>query len=142
MQAAIATSTKRSPISGVSKGQVRTGPVVSGLTAAFLVFDVAGKFAKPAAVVEAFARTGWPVELASTVGAILLICTALYVIPRTSVLGALLLTGYLGGAVATNLRLENPLFSHTLFPVYFGILIWAGLWLREPRLRSALAILL
>ena len=71
----------------------------------------------------------------NTLGAILLISTLLYLVPKTSMLGAILLTGYLGGAVATNLRLHNPLFSHTLFPVYFGVLLWIGLWLREPRMR-------
>lgn len=122
-------------------GRVRTGWVISGLITAFMLFDVLGKFAKPKRVIEAFARTGWPVELSVPLGAILLTCTVLYVIPRTSVLGATLLTAYLGGAVATNLRLENPLFSNTLFPVYFGILIWVGLWLREPRLGSVFPLL-
>lgn len=115
-------------------GRIRVGWVISGLVTAFMLFDAVGKFVKPAAVVEAFARTGWPIELSATIGAILLFCTILYVVPQTSVLGAILLTGYLGGAVATNLRLENPLFSHTLFPVYFGVLVWVGLWLREPAL--------
>jgi hypothetical protein len=114
--------------------RTKFGWIISGLVTAFMLFDAIGKFVKPAAVVEAFARTGWPIELAATVGTILLFCTVLYVIPQTSVLGAILLTGYLGGAVATNLRLENPLFSHTLFPVYFGVLVWIGLWLREPEL--------
>lgn len=108
---------------------------ISGLMVAFNLFDVFGKLARPPQVVEAFARTGWPVELSSTLGIILLLCTVLYVIPRTSLLGAVFLTGYLGGAVATNLRLHNPLFSNTLFPVYFGVLVWIGLWLREPKLR-------
>ncbi len=125
----------------ISVGRVRTGWAVSGLLSAFMLFDVAGKFAKPAQVVEAFARTGWPIELSAPVGAILLVCTVLYLIPRTAALGAILLTGYLGGAVATNLRLENPLFSHTLFPVYFGLLAWAGLWLREPRLKTVIHLL-
>jgi hypothetical protein len=110
------------------------GWVLSGLTAAFMLFDVVGKFAKPVQVVDAFARTGWPIELSSTLGAILLVCTALYLVPQTSVLGAILLTGYLGGALATNLRLQNPLLTNTLFPVYFGVLSWVGLWLREPKL--------
>jgi hypothetical protein len=92
------------------------------------------KFAKPAPVADAFVRTGWPLELSVVLGVILLASTVLYLIPRTAVLGAILLTGYLGGAVATNLRLENPLFSHTLFPVYFGILTWGAIWLREGRL--------
>jgi hypothetical protein len=106
-----------------------------------MLFDAVGKFAKPAQVVEAFARTGWPLELSAPIGAILLTCTVLYLIPRTSVLGAMLLTGYLGGAVATNLRLQNPLFTHTLFPVYFGVLIWVGLRLREPKLASVFPLL-
>lgn len=118
-----------------------TGWIISALMAAFMVFDAVGKFAKPQQVVDAFARTGWPMDLSVTLGAILLICTVLYLIQKTSVLGAILLTGYLGGAVATNLRLHNPMFSNTLFPVYFGVLIWIGLWLREPRLRSMFPLL-
>jgi hypothetical protein len=118
------------------KGRVRAGWGVSAFLAAFMVVDAAAKFIKPAPVMEAFARSGWPVELASTVGAILLVCTLLYLMPRTAVVGAVLLTAYLGGAVATNLRLENPLFTHTLFPVYFGVLVWVGLWLRDGRVRA------
>ncbi len=118
------------------KSHRTAGWIVSGLVAAFMVFDAIGKLVKPAPVVEAFTRTGWPIELAASLGVILLICSILYVFPRTSVLGAILLTGYLGGAVATNLRLENPLFTNTLFPVYFGILVWVGLWLREQKVRS------
>jgi hypothetical protein len=131
---ATATFENVNEVAQVSKVRLRAGQTITGLTVAFLLFDAFGKFARPAAVVDAFARTGWPIELATTIGAILLVCTVLYVIPRTSVVGAILLTGYLGGAVATNLRLENPLFSNTLFPVYFGVLIWAGLCLREPGL--------
>lgn len=119
------------------RGRIMTGWIISGLVAAFTLFDAIMKFAKPKPVIDAFARTGWPVELSSTVGAILLVCTILYMIPKTSVLGAILLTGYLGGAVATNLRLQNPLFSYTLFPVYFGVMAWIGLWLRERKLGVA-----
>jgi hypothetical protein len=90
------------------------------------------KLAKPAPVVEAFARTGWPMDLSVTLGVILLGCTVLYLTPKTSVLGAILLTGYLGGAVATNLRLHNPAFN-TWFPVVFGVLAWIGVWLRERK---------
>ena len=117
---------------------VRTwaGWIISGLVAAFLFLDAAIKFIKPPQVVEAFVRSGWPIDLSVVVGAVLLICTVVYLIPKISVLGAVLLTGYLGGAVATNLRLHNPLFSYTLFPVYFGVLVWVGLWLREPQLRA------
>jgi hypothetical protein len=126
---------------GVSIGQRRTGWGISGLIGAFMLFDAFGKFARPKPVVETFAQTGWPIELSVTIGAVLLVCTVIYFIPRASVLGAILLTGYLGGAVATNLRLQSPLFSHTLFPVYFGVLIWIGLWLREPWLRSVFPVL-
>jgi hypothetical protein len=124
----------------VSVGRIRTGWGISGLMAAFMLLDALGKFAKAAQVVEAFARTGWPIELGAQLGTILLTCTVIYLIPQTSVLGAILLTGYLGGAVATNLRLGNPLFSHTLFPAYFGVLIWVGLWLREPRIGATFPI--
>jgi hypothetical protein len=106
-----------------------------------MLFDATGKFAKPKQVIDAFVRTGWPIDLATTVGIILLLCTVLYLVPKTAVLGAILLTGYLGGAVATNLRLHNPVFSHTLFPVYFGVLSWVGLWLREARLEPVFPVL-
>ena len=109
-----------------------TGWVVSGLVGAFMLLDGVMKLVKPAPVAEAFQRTGWPVDLSVTLGVILLCCTALYLIPKTAVLGAILLTGYLGGAVATNLRLHNPAFN-TWFPVVFGILAWVGLWLRERK---------
>ncbi|HWF46139.1 MAG TPA: DoxX family protein [Bryobacteraceae bacterium] len=141
MNANAVTSLTATKTSELSMGRVRTGWIITGLIAAFMLFDVVGKFAKPAAVIEAFARTGWPVELAALIGAILLTCTVLYVIPRSSSLGAVLLTGYLGGAVATNLRLENPLFTNTLFPVYFGILIWVALLLREPRIGKVFPLL-
>lgn len=118
----------------ISSGRVWTGRVISGLITAFMLLDAAMKFVKPPQVAAAFVRTGWPLELSVVLGAILLVSTVLYLIPRTAVLGAILLTGYFGGAVATNLRLENPLFSNTLFPVYFGLLTWFALWLREPRL--------
>ena len=121
--------------------QSTIGWSISGLMVAFNLFDAFGKLAKPAPVVAAFVRTGWPIEVSSTIGIILLGCTVLYVIPRASVLGAVFLTGYLGGAVATNLRLQNPLFSNTLFPVYFGVLVWIGLWLREPKLREVFPLL-
>ena len=117
-------------------GRILAGWIITGLIAAFMLFDAFAKFAKPQAVVDAFARTGWPVELSAPLGVILSLCTLLYLVPRTSLLGAVLLTGYLGGAVATNLRLQSPLFSNTLFPVYFGILVWVGLWLRESRLSA------
>lgn len=113
-------------------GRKIAGWVVSGLVGAFMLLDGVMKLVKPAPVVEAMQRTGWPMDLSVTLGVILLGCTVLYLIPKTAVLGAVLLTGYLGGAVATNVRLHNPAFN-TWFPVVFGILAWAGLWLRERK---------
>ncbi len=90
----------------------------------------------PAPVTQAFERLGYSTSLAAVIGILLLACTAVYAIPRTAVLGAILLTGYLGGAIASNLRIGEPLFSHVLFPVYVALLIWGGLYLREDRLRT------
>ncbi len=118
-----------------SKKSLWAGRILSGLVVLFLIPDGIFKFIKPAPVVEAFAHVGWPVSLANTLGILLLVCTALYVFPRTSILGAILLTGYLGGAVATHLRAGDPLFSHVLFPTYLGTLLWLGLYLRDDRLR-------
>jgi hypothetical protein len=126
---------------GKISGRIWIGWSVSALTAAFMLFDAAAKFAKPTQVIDAFARTGWPMRLSSTLGAILLTSTLLYLVPPTSLLGAILLTGYLGGAVATNLRIGNPLPTHTLFPVYFGVLVWIGLWVRDARLGSVFPLL-
>ena len=120
----------------VSRGRMWASWIITGVVTALLLLDVAVKFAQPAAVLAGFARSGWPIQLSSTLGVILLVCTVLWLIPRTAVLGAILLTGYLGGAVASNLRLESPLFSNTLFPVYFGVLIWGALWLRDARIRE------
>jgi DoxX-like family len=125
-----------------SKKSLWVGRTMSTLVILFLVFDVVLKFVKPAPppVVEAFAHLGWALSLAPVLGTILLVCTALYVIPNTSVLGAILLTGYLGGAVATHFRAGDPLFSHVLFPTYLGVLLWGGLYLREPRLRALIPL--
>lgn len=124
----------------VSSGRLWTGRVITGVIAAFLLMDVAMKFMKPPQVAAAFVRSGWPIDLSVPLGVILLISLAVYLIPRTSILGAILLTGYLGGAVASNLRLHEPLFSYTLFPVYFGVLTWLALWLRDPRLSEFLPL--
>jgi len=126
----------------VSKKGLLAGRIMSGLVIAFLTFDVVFKFVKPAPppVVETMAHLGWSLSLAPVLGIVLLICTALYVIPNTSVLGAILLTGYLGGAIATHLRIADPLFSHVLFPTYLGVLLWGGLYLREPRLRALIPL--
>ena len=114
------------------------GIIVSALPALFLLMDAAGKLAKPAMVIEGTLELGYRDNVIVPLGVLLLACTILYIIPKTSVLGAILLTGYLGGAVATHVRVGNPLFTHQLFPVYLGALIWLGLWLRDPRVRNLL----
>jgi hypothetical protein len=110
------------------------GRILSALSALFLLFDAAGHLIVPSAVVEAFNRLAYPLSLSRALGIIELVCLAVYVIPRTAILGAILLTGYLGGAVATHLRVHDPVFD-TIFPIIFGVLVWAGLYLRDPRLR-------
>ena len=124
----------------VSKKGLWTGRILSGLVVLFLIPDGIIKFIKPAPVVDAFAHLGLPLSISVTLGILALLSTVLYVIPRTSVLGAILLTGYLGGAVATHLRVGDPPFSHVLFPTYLGVLLWAGLYLREPRLRALIPL--
>jgi hypothetical protein len=112
---------------------------MSALVVLFLLMDAGMKLAAIQPVLEAGQQIGYPgVGMARTLGAVLLVCTLLYVYPRTSVLGAILVTAFLGGAVATHVRLGNPLFSHVLFGVYVGVLMWGGLVLREPRLRALL----
>ena len=95
---------------------------------------------KPAPVVEGTVQLGYPESVLLGLGIVLLTCTVLYMIPRTAILGAILLTGYLGGAIATHVRVGSPLFSHTLFPVYVALLIWGGLYLRDDRLRSLIPL--
>ena len=119
-----------------SKGKVWTGRIVSLLVVLFLLMDAVMKFVKPAPVVEACAKLSLPLELITPIGVVLLLCTVLYMFPRTAVLGAVLLTGYLGGAVSIHLRAGDPLWSHALFPVYVGVLGWLGLFLRDSRVRS------
>jgi len=116
-----------------------TGFVMSTLVVLFLFMDAGMKLAAVQPVLEAGQQIGFPgVAMARKLGVILLLCTLLYVWPRTSLLGAILVTAFLGGAVATHVRLGNPLFSHVLFGVYLGILLWGGLLLREPRLKALL----
>jgi hypothetical protein len=114
--------------------------VLTALPVLFLVFDVTIKLMKIQPVVDSFTQLGIPVELARVVGTVELLCLLLYCLPRTAVLGAILLTGYLGGAVLTHLRIGSPLLSHTLFPTGIGLMLWGALWLREPRLRALLPL--
>ena len=138
MDATLATIAP-APASTTSKTRRWPGRVLTGIPVAFLIFDVVIKFAQPAAVAEATAKLGLPANSAPVLGVILAACLALYLIARTAPLGAVLLTGYLGGAVLTHLRVGDPLVSHTLFPIYVGALLWAGLYLRDDRVRRLLA---
>ncbi|MGO4682943.1 DoxX family protein [Hyphomicrobium sp. 2TAF46] len=109
---------------------------MKALVVLFLCFDAVIKIMFVPDMPEASAGIGWDAAKAPLLGVILLASTLLYAVPRTSVLGAILLTGYLGGAVATHMRVDSPLFTHVLFGIYLGLFMWGGLWLRDPRLRS------
>lgn len=126
-----------------SKVAFRVGWTLSGLAIAFLTFDGVLKFFLHKMPPEAMAdaeKLAYPMNIMPGIGTTILICTLLYAIPRTAVLGAILLTGYLGGAVSAHVRIMNPWPSHILFPVYFGIFIWLGLYLRVPALRNFLPL--
>jgi hypothetical protein len=124
----------------VSKGQLWTGRILSALAVLFLLFDAIIHVMKPAPVVEGFAKMAFPLSTAVPLGIVELVCIALYVIPRTSVFGAILLTGYLGGAIATQVRVGAPLFSTILFPIYVALFIWGGLYFRDDRVRSLIPL--
>lgn len=119
-----------------SNAMLWTGRILSGVVTLFLLFDGVLKFFPLEIVAETSQQLGIPVELAPMLGVILLACTLLYAWPRTALLGAVLLTGYLGGAIFTHLRVGSPLFTHLFFGVYLGLMIWGGLWLRDARLRA------
>ena len=122
----------------VSKPARWTGRVLSGLVVVFLLFDGAVKLVPWPVVTETMDRMGYgsSESLARTLGVITVACTVLYAIPPTSILGAILLTGYLGGAMASHVRIGSPLFTHTLFGLYLGLMVWGGLWLRDGSLRD------
>jgi hypothetical protein len=119
----------------LSKGSIRTGQIISGLTVLMLLMDGVMKLAKPAPVVEAMTKLGFPVSTSLGIGLLLILCTLAYAIPRTAVFGAVLLTGYLGGAIAAHVRAGSDLFS-VLFPLIVGTMIWGGLLLRDRKLRT------
>lgn len=123
-------------------GQLWTGRIMSGIIVAFLIFDGGIKLAPLAIVTETMQQLGYSgsQELARWLGLMTLVIALLYALPRTSVLGAILLTGLLGGAMATHLRVGSPLFSHLLFGLYLGLLAWGGLYLRDPRLRRLIPV--
>ena len=124
----------------VSKPALWLGRVLSGLVILFLLFDGAIKLVPWPVVTETMDRIGYGSSetLARSLGIITIVCTVLYAIPPTSILGAILLTGYLGGAMASHLRIGSPLFSHILFGFYLGLMLWGGLWLRDKSLRASI----
>lgn len=123
-----------------ARGRIWAGRLITGIPALFLLLDGVMKLVKPTAAVKATLQLGYQDDVLVGLGLVLLTAVVLFLLPRTSLLGAILLTGYLGGAVATHVRVGNPLVSHVLFPVYLGVLIWGGLWLRETRLSLLLPL--
>ncbi|MGV9870283.1 DoxX family protein [Rhodococcus koreensis] len=134
------TATSPAPTGGPSRKSRVAGSIISGLVVLFLLYDSLIHIANIQMVREAMAELGFAENLNRVIGVVLLVCLALYVVPATSILGAVLLTGYLGGAVATNMLTEQPIASVTLFPIYVGILVWGGLYLRDPRVRSIMPV--
>jgi hypothetical protein len=122
------------------KKSLVVGYVLTALVALFLTFDTTLKMLRLAPAVEGTSALGYQADAVLWIGLIELVCLGLYLVPRTAVLGALLLTGYLGGAIASQLRVGSPLLSHTLFPIYVALLLWGGLYLRETRLRELLPL--
>jgi hypothetical protein len=125
------------PTSPVSKTRPWAGRIMSGLPVLLLLFSGVMKLMKSAPVVQSMAHFGYPESLLLSIGILELACTVVYVIPRTSVLGAILMTGYLGGATATHVRVGDPLF---FIPVIVGVLVWGGLFLRDARLRALIPL--
>lgn len=119
-----------------------TGRIVSGLLVALFLMDATMKLIVIQPVIDGSIKMGWPADVITTrtLGAVLVIATLLYAWPRTAVLGAIILTGYLGGAVAVHVRVADPLFTHTLFAVYLGVALWGALWLRDARLRALIPL--
>lgn len=126
----------------ISRQALWTGRVLSGLAIAFLFMDGAIKLVPIQPVTDSLKELGYPASdaFARLLGVVTLACTAFYAWPRTAVLGAILLTGLMGGAIASHLRLGDPLFTHTLFGVYLGLVVWGGLWLRDQRVRRIIPL--
>jgi hypothetical protein len=123
-----------------SRKRLWAGRILSGLAIVFLAFDAVAKVLELPPVVEGSLKLGYPASTVFGIGVVLLACVAVHLVPRTAALGAVLLTGHLGGAVATHVRVGDPLFTHALFPIYVAVLIWGGLYLRDPRLRALLPL--
>lgn len=123
----------------ISKSRLWTSRIMSGLVILFMLFDGIYKLMPPDEIVKAsIDELGYAEHHLPIMGILALLATVIYIIPATSVLGAVLLTGYFGGAIATHVRVDNPLFSHILFPVYLAVLMWGGIWLRDQRVRQML----
>ena len=123
-------------VAAVSKGKLRTARALSTLVVLFLLFDATLHLTKPAPVVEAFTRLGYPLSASIGIGILELLCLIAYIVPRTALLGAVLLTGLLGGAIATHVRAGSPAFEAYIFPAILALLVWGALWLRDARLRA------
>ena len=123
---------------GTSSRRRWAGYILTGIAALFLTFDVAIKLVGGKAAVDGTVQLGYQPHHVLIIGLIGAVCLVLYLIPRTAPLGAVLWTGYFGGAIATQLRVDNPLFSHILFPIYVAAIVWGGLYLRDPRVRALL----
>ncbi len=128
-----------SPARPISRAASRTGTALTVFLTLFFLFDALPKLFRLPAVVEATEAMGFAASAVPVIGGVLLVCVVLYLVPRTAILGAVLLTGYLGGAVCAQLRIEAPLFSTMLFPVYVGIVVWVALYLRSAALRQVVA---
>ena len=126
-------------VTAISRKRLWTGRVLTGLAGAFLIMDGGMKLFKPPFVVQSTVQLGYPESTIVGIGVALLACTLLYLIPRTSILGAILLTGYLGGAIASNVRAAQPLFNMA-FPIIFAFVVWGGVWLRDARLQQFLPV--
>jgi hypothetical protein len=118
---------------------INAGRVLSGLAILFLAMDAGMKLARTQVAVQTTAELGYPAGSVTAIGIIQVICLVVHLIPRTAVLGAVLWTGYLGGAIATHVRVGSPLFSHTLFPIYVAALLWGGLYLRDRRVAAMIS---
>jgi DoxX-like family len=130
------------PYRGAGASMIWIGRVMTGLVSAFLVIDATMKLIQPQVVIDSTRGIGWPADsvMLSVLGCLLLISTALYLFPRTAVLGAIILTGYLGGAIASHARIGSPLLTHDLFGVYLGLFVWGGLWMRDSRIRALIPL--
>jgi hypothetical protein len=127
-------------MASIGKKRLVASYILTGFVGLFLAVDTGMKVLRLAPAIQGTTELGYPAEAVLWIGVIQLVCLGCYVVPRTSVLGAVLLTGYLGGAIATHVRVGSPLMTHVLFPIYVALMVWGGLYLRETRLRDLLPI--